>query len=101
MCRRCLFLPSKKSLLWCIGMNSTSAREQVCITNRFSGSRETTLRLGDGVMRLIHVPSETNEKSEGLHMNKFSKQFRELWSNENRSLDIAKYELCLSEFQSA
>ena len=34
-------------------------------------------------------------------MNKFSNQFRELWSNENRSLDIEKYELCLNEWQSA
>lgn len=34
-------------------------------------------------------------------MNKFSNQFRELWSNESRSLDIEKYELCVSEFQSA
>jgi hypothetical protein len=34
-------------------------------------------------------------------MNKFSNQFRELWSNGNRSLDIEKYELCLSELQSA
>ena len=34
-------------------------------------------------------------------MNKFSNQFQELWRNENRSLDIEKYELCLSEFQGA
>lgn len=34
-------------------------------------------------------------------MNKFSNQFQELWRNENRSLDIEKYELCLSEFQDA
>jgi len=34
-------------------------------------------------------------------MNTFSSQFRELWSNENKSLDIEKYELCLSEFQGA
>lgn len=34
-------------------------------------------------------------------MNKLSNQFRELWNNENRSLDIEKYELCLNEWQSA
>lgn len=34
-------------------------------------------------------------------MNKLSNQFRELWSNENRSLDIEKYELCLNEWQGA
>jgi hypothetical protein len=34
-------------------------------------------------------------------MNKLSNQFRELLSNENRSLDIEKYELCLNEWQGA
>ena len=31
----------------------------------------------------------------------FSGDFRELWSKENRSLDMAQYELCLNEWKSA
>lgn len=34
-------------------------------------------------------------------MSKLSPRFRELWSNANRSLDIAEYEQCLNEWQSA
>ena len=32
---------------------------------------------------------------------KFSDNFRELWGNENRSLDISEYELCINEWKSA
>lgn len=34
-------------------------------------------------------------------MSKPSPRFRELWSNEKRSLDISEYEQCLNERQSA
>ena len=34
-------------------------------------------------------------------MRKLSPRFCELWSNENRSLDITEYEQCLNEWQSA
>lgn len=34
-------------------------------------------------------------------MSKLSPKFRELWTNESRSLDIEKYELCLNEWKSA
>ena len=37
----------------------------------------------------------------GLFVNKLSSRFLELWGNENRSLDIVEYELCLNEWQSA
>jgi len=32
-------------------------------------------------------------------MNKLSPRFQELWSNENKSLDILEYEQCLKELQ--
>jgi len=34
-------------------------------------------------------------------MSKLSPRFQELWSNENRSLDISEYEQCLNEWQNA
>src|SRR4051812_20525122 len=36
-----------------------------------------------------------------LQAYKFSGGFRELWSNESRSLDMAQYEQCLNEWKSA
>lgn len=35
-----------------------------------------------------------------LEAHNFSGGFRELWSDESRSLDMAKYELCLNEWKS-